>query len=153
MAGESWEFDIREACRNNYVRYLRDAVDMLSHGYPDVDVVDNGSELGPCLYKTVFMMSVSDPEDYKAFALAVSRVNQFIRDIKARLVAYGWNVFEKESYTEGNHVYTVAVWVKKIRLPDKRYATAMDIYELALPYIEAKRGEGAGLSEVLAEAQ
>jgi hypothetical protein len=128
MAGE---FDIREACRNNYVRYLREAVDMLTHSYPDVDVVDKGSVLGPCLYKTVFVTSVSDPEDYKAFALAVSRANQFIRDIKARLNGYGWDIFEKESYMEGNYVYTVAVWVKKVRIPGKRFVSVMDIYEMA----------------------
>jgi hypothetical protein len=146
------EFDIRAVCRNNYVRYLRDAVDMLVHNYPDVDVVDNGSVLGPCLYKTVFMTSVSNPEDHKDFALAVSRANQFIRDIKARLVSYGWDVFEKESYLEGNYVYTVVTWVKKIRLSDRRHTTAMDIYELALPYIKARHVEGVVSIEAVAEA-
>ena len=152
MAGEFFEFDIREACRNR-VNYLSEAVDMLKHNYPDIDVAEV-SVVGPCFYKTVFRTVAPNPEDYKAVALAVARINQFIRDVLSRLKAYGWAVFEKEYYVEGKDVYMSVTWVKKIRLPDRRYTTAMDIYELAFPYIKAERGEGAGLSEVLlAEAQ
>ncbi len=141
------EFDIRAACRNR-VGYLREAVDMLAHHYPDVDVVDSGTVLGPCVYQTVFRVS-ADTEDYKAVALAVARINEFIRDLSARLSAYGWVVFEKEGYPKGEgHVYVVVRWVKKIRLPDRRYTSVMDIYELALPYMR----EGAELSVALAEA-
>jgi hypothetical protein len=140
------EFDIREACRNR-VMYLREAVDMLTHSYPDVDVVDSGSMLGPCVYQTVFRVA-ADTEDYKAVWLAVSRINAFIRDVKARLAAYRWVVFEKESYVEGGYVYMTVTWIKKIRLPDRRYTSVMDIYELALPYMK----EGAGPSVVPAEA-
>jgi len=150
MAGEFGGFDIRAACRN-YLRYLREAVDMLSHSYPDVDVVDGGSVLGPCLYRTIFAASVSNPEDFKAVVLAVSRGSQLVRDINSRLESYGWDVFEKEAYVEGNHVYVAVTWVKKVRLPGRRYATAMDVYELALPYIKARGG--AALSVAVAEAQ
>jgi hypothetical protein len=145
MAGEFFEFDIREACRNR-VNYLREAADMLKHNYPDVDVVEV-SVVGPCFYKTVFRTTAPNPEDYKAVALAVARINQFIRDVLSRLKAYRWEVFEKESYAEGGDVYMSVTWLKKIRLPDRRYTTAMDIYELAFPHIKAERGEGAGLFE------
>lgn len=135
MAGEwDFDFDIREACPNR-VRYLREAVDMLVHNYPDVDVVDNGTELGPCIYQTVFRASVSDSEDSKEVALAVARINQFIRDLKARQAAFGWGIFDKAAYVDGGYVYVGVTWVKKIRLPGVRYATIMDIYELARPYI------------------
>jgi hypothetical protein len=137
------EFDIRVACRNR-VRYLREVVDMLTHNYPDIDVADKGTELGPCIYRTVFRVSVSNPEDDKAVALAVARVNQLIRDVKARQAAYGWGVFEKEAYVGGGYVYVDVRWVKKIRLPGAGYATVMDVYELAEPYINGRRGEGAG---------
>ena len=152
MAGEFLEFDIREACRN-HVNYLREAVDMLKQNHPDVDVAEV-SAVGPCFYKTVFKTAAPNPEDYEAVALAVARINQLIRDVLSRLRAHGWAVFEKEAYVEGEGVYMSVTWVKKVRLPDRRYATAMDIYELAFPHIKAERGEGAGLSEVLlAEAQ
>jgi hypothetical protein len=147
MAGE---FDIRFACRNR-VNYLRGTVDMLKHSYPDVDVVDSGTELGPCTYQTVFKMSVSNPEDNKEVALAVARINEFISDLKARLGTYGWVVFEKEAKIEGD-LYMDVRWIKKIRLPGRRYTTPMDIYELALPYIEASLRAAAKLSEALAEA-
>jgi len=152
MAGEFFEFDIREACRNR-ANYLREAVDMLKHNYPDVDVVEV-SVVGPCFYKTVFRTTASNPEDFKEVALVVSRINDFIRNVKARLAAYGWNIFEKVAHVDGGYVYVDVTWLKKIRLPDRRYTTAMDIYELAFPYIKAERGEGAGPSKVLlAEAQ
>ncbi len=141
------EFDIRLVCRN-YVRYLREAVDMMARVYLDVDVVDSGTELGPCIYQTLFRASVDNPEDTKAVALAVARINEFIRDVKARLAAYNWEVFEKEAYVEGAYVYMVVRWVKKIRIPGKTYTSVMDIYELALPYMR----EGAKPSVVLAEA-
>jgi hypothetical protein len=142
MAGEwDFDFDIREACPNR-VRYLREAVDMLVHGYPDIDVVDGGTELGPCVYKTVFRTAINNPEDHKGFALAVARLNEFIRDVKARLAAYGWVVFEKEAYVKENYVYVDVTWVRKIRVNGRRHVSVMDVYELAMPYM-AKRGEGA----------
>ncbi len=135
------EFDIREVCRRRYADYLREAVELVAFNYPDVDVVDKGSEIGPCFYQTLFRVS-ADTEDYKAAALAVSRINELIRDIKARLSAYGWDVFEKEAYVEGDYVYMTVTWVKKIRLPGQRYTSVMDIYELALPYFKARSGAG-----------
>jgi hypothetical protein len=135
MAGE-FEFDIRSACRRNYVRYLREAVDMLVHSYPDADVVDGGTELGPCVYKTVFRTAINNPEDHKEFALAVARLNEFIRDVRARLEAYGWVVFEKEAYVKENYVYVDVTWVRKIRINGRRYVSVMDIYELARPYFK-----------------
>jgi len=144
MAGEFLEFDIREACRN-HVNYLREAADMLKHNYPDIDVVEV-SVVGPCFYKTVFRTAAPNPEDFKEVALVVSRINDFIRNVKARLAAYGWNIFEKVAHVDGGYVYVDVMWVKKIRLPDRRYTTAMDIYKLAFPYIKAEGGEGAGLS-------
>jgi hypothetical protein len=143
MAGEFGEFDIRRACRN-HVRYLHEVVDMLVHNYPDIDIVNKGSELGPCIYQTVFRASVSNPEDFKEVVLAVSRINQFIRDIKGRQAAYGWSIFEKVAHVDGGYVYVDVRWVKKIRLPGVGYATVMDIYELARPYINEGRGEGDG---------
>jgi hypothetical protein len=141
MAGErDFEFDIREACPNR-VRYLREAVDMLTHNYPDVDVVEKGVELGPCVYRTVFRSMVK--EDFKAAALAVSRINEFVRNIVASLETYGWRAFEKESYIDGGYVYVDVTWVRRIRLPNKRYASLMDIYELSLPYIEGEYRRGA----------
>jgi hypothetical protein len=143
MAGE-WDFgfDIREACPNR-VKYLREAVDMLIHNYPDVYVVDNGAELGPCFYRTIFSVPVSNPEDSKEVAMAVTRANQFIRDVAARLEPYGWRVFEKESYVDGNNVYTEVRWIRRVRLPNKRNASLMDIYELVVPYIKDKYLRGA----------
>jgi hypothetical protein len=148
MAGE-WDFDfeIREACPNR-VRYLREAVDMLVHSYPDVDVVDIGW-LGPCFYRTVFRTAVNNPEDYKEVALAVARLNEFIRGVRAQLAAYGWQVFEKEAYVKESYVYVDAVWVRKIRVNGRRHVTAMDIYELALPHI---KGYGGAPPEVLEAA-
>jgi len=137
------EWDIRKACVNR-VRYLAEAVDTLKHNFPDVDVVDGGTELGPCFYRTVFRVAVST-EDVKAAALGVSRINEFIRGVRAGLEAYGWRVFEKVSYVEGPHVYMEVRWVRRIRLKHKDYATLMDIYELALPYLVG--------AEAAAEAQ
>jgi len=135
------EWNIRAACVNR-VRYLSEAVDMLRSNYPDVDVVDGGTELGPCFYRTVFRVAVPT-EDGKAAALAVSRINEFIRGVRAGLEAYGWRVFEKVSYVEGPHVYMEVRWVRRIRLPHKDYATLMDIYELAAPYLGPRGGAGA----------
>jgi hypothetical protein len=143
MAGEFDVVDVREVCRG-FLRYLREVVDTLAHNYPDVDVVDKGSELGPCVYQTVFRVSVSNPEDFKEVVLAVSRINHFIRDVKARQAAYGWGVFDKVARVDGGYVYMDVRWVKKIRLPGTRHTTVMDIYELARPYINEGRGEDAG---------
>jgi len=132
MAGE---FDIRQACWRNYVRYLRDAVDLEAFNYPDIEVVDFGTELGPCMYRTLFAVA-ANTEDYKAWALAVSRLNEFVRGVRARLNGYGWEVFEKETYVDGNRVYMEVRWVKKVRIPGKRFVSVMDIYELARPYLK-----------------
>jgi len=156
MAGE---FDIREACPNR-VRYLREAVNVLIFNYPDVDVVDNGVELGPCVYRTIFRTAISNPEDNKAVALAIARINEYIRDVRARLEAYGWEVFEKDSYVEEGYVYVEVKWVRKIRIPGKRHISLMDIYELALPHIEENLKRSveffellSGGAEAAAEAQ
>jgi len=147
------DFDIRKVCRNR-VNYLREAVDLVSFNYPDIEVVDSGTELGPCIYRTLFAVAVNNTEDYRAVALAVIRINELVRDVSARLSAYRWEVFEKESYVEGNRVYMEVRWLKKIHLPGRRYTSAMDIYELAFPYIKAERGEGADPPKViLAEVQ
>jgi len=84
MAGE---FDIRAACRNR-VGYLREAVNMLKHKYPDVDVVVDGEQIGPCFYRTVFRTAVNNPEDHKEVALAIARTNEYMRDVKAMLSSY-----------------------------------------------------------------
>jgi hypothetical protein len=133
------------------VRYLREAVDTLVHNYPDVDVVDNGTELGPCFYRTVFRTTANNLEDHKEFALAVARLNEFIRNVNAMLAYYGWMVFEKEAHVRRNYVYMDVMWVRKIRVNGRRYVSVMDIYELALPYIKGYRGSG-GPSEVLEAA-
>jgi hypothetical protein len=75
-------------------------------------------------------------EDYKEWALAVSRLNEFVRSVRARLNGYGWEVFEKESYADGNRVYMEVRWVKKVRIPGKEFVSVMDIYELARPYLK-----------------
>jgi hypothetical protein len=124
------EWDIRASCPNR-VKYLREAVDMLRHNYHDVDVVDSGTELGPCVYRTVFRVAVSNPEDV---ALAVARINEFIRSVKAQLEGYWW-LFEKASHVDGGYVYMDAIWLRRIWLPFKKYATPMDIYELAAPHL------------------
>jgi len=132
MAGE---FDIRKACRN-YTKYLREVVDLETFNYPDIEVVDPGTELGPCIYRTLFAVAVNNTEDYKEWALAVSRINEFIRDVRARLNGYGWEIFEKESHVDGNRVYMEVRWVKKVRIPGKQFVSVMDIYELAMPYLK-----------------
>jgi hypothetical protein len=156
MAGD---FDIREACPNR-VRYLNGAVNAPIFKYPDVDVVDNGVELGPCVYRTIFRMAVSNPEDNKAVALAIARINEYIRDVKARLDGYGWEIFEKETYIEEGYVYVEVKWMRRVRIPGKKYVSLMEIYELALPHIEKNLRESAeffellrGGSEAVAEAQ
>jgi hypothetical protein len=142
MAGK---WDIRLACKN-HLHYLRDAVEMLSQRFPDINVhsVDN---IGPCVYRTVLSTSIpsgyASNQDYRGVALAVSRINEFIRNVEALLHAYGWRVFEKESYVDGD-VYMVVTWIKWVRIPHKEHATLMDIYELALPYIA---GSGSASSE------
>ena len=148
MAGD-WEFDwdIREACPNR-AKYLGSAVDAVADNYSDVEVVDRGTEIGPCFYLTTFRLSVSNPEDYKTVALAVARLNQFIRDVKAIQASYGWAVSEKEAYVEGNHVYMAAVWVKKVRIPGRRYVSVMELYEFALPYMAVKPTRALGAAVV-----
>jgi hypothetical protein len=135
MAGE-FEFNIRSACRRNYVRYLRESVDLEAFNYPDIEVVDAGTELGPCIYRTLFAVA-ANTEDYKEWALAVSRLNEFVRSVRARLDGYGWEIFEKESYVDGNRVYMEVRWVKKVRIPGKQFVSVMDIYELARPYLKS----------------
>jgi len=135
------EWDIRAACPNR-VKYLREAVDMLRHNYHDVDVVDSGTELGPCVYRTVFRVAVSNPEDGKAAALAIARINEFVRGVRAGLESYGWRVFERVSYVDGGYAYMEVTWLRRIRLPSKDYATLMDIYELAAPYLVPRVGAG-----------
>jgi hypothetical protein len=93
-------------------------------------------ELGPCFYRTIFRKAVNNPEDHKEVALAVSRINEYVRDVRARLEAYGWEIFEFESYVEGGYVYVEVRWVKKVRIPGKKYVSVMELYELALPYIQ-----------------
>jgi hypothetical protein len=138
MVGDwDFEFDIREACPNR-VKYLREAVEVVAQNYSDIDVVDGGTELGPCFYRTVFRVSVSNLEDHKAVTLAVARINQLIRDIKERQASYGWAVFEKEAYIDGGYVYMWVTWVKKVRIPGRRYTSVMELYELALPHMGAK---------------
>jgi hypothetical protein len=129
------EWDIRAACPNR-VKYLQEAVDMVRHNYHDVDVVDGGTELGPCVYRTVFRVAAT-PEDGKAAALAIARINEFVRGVRAALEAYGWRVFEKVGYVDGGYAYMEVTWLRRIRLPFKDYATIMDIYELAAPYLGA----------------
>jgi hypothetical protein len=133
MVGD--DIDIRLACRRNYVNYLRDAVDLVAFNYPDIEVVDAGTELGPCIYFTRFAVA-ANTEDHKEWALAAARLNEFIRDVKARLNGYGWEIFDKEARADGNRVYMDVRWVKKVRIPGKRFVSAMDIYELAMPYLK-----------------
>jgi hypothetical protein len=132
------EFDIRLACRNR-VNYLREAVDLEAFNYPDIEIIDAGTELGPCVYRSLFAVA-ANTEDYKEWALAVSRLNEFIRGIRARLNGYGLEVFEKESYVDRGYVYMEVRWIKKVRIPSKQFVSVMDIYELARPYLKTNTG-------------